>query len=118
MPKSVRLWRVPCGKAPSRLAFVAIPDAEAGILNTTQCHQPEPVGASGSKARTAKLLVPWGAPDQLSSGEALAPLQPNWLNTCAFAMGWPGVRSLEASLISACACAPPRRRAATVVSMN
>ena len=32
----------------------------AGILKATQCHQPEPVGASGSYMVTAKLRVPAG----------------------------------------------------------
>ena len=36
----------------------------AGILNTTQCHQPLPVGASGSYMVTAKLLAPVGTPLQ------------------------------------------------------
>jgi hypothetical protein len=33
----------------------------AGMSNTTQCHQPLPVGASGSYIVMAKLLVPSGA---------------------------------------------------------
>ena len=58
----------------------------AGILNTTQCHQPEPVGASGSYTVTAKLLVPSGAFDHLNSGEILSPVQPKLLKTCALAI--------------------------------
>jgi hypothetical protein len=33
----------------------------AGMFTTSQCQKPEPVGASGSKQVTAKLLVPAGA---------------------------------------------------------
>jgi hypothetical protein len=32
------------------------------MFTTTQCQKPLPVGASGSKQWTAKLLVPAGAP--------------------------------------------------------
>src|SRR5574340_922459 len=53
-----------------------------GMLNTTQCHQPLPVGASGSKTVTAKLLVPAGTSFQVSSGDTFWPLQPKPLNTC------------------------------------
>jgi hypothetical protein len=41
--------------------------------STTQCQNPEPVGASGSKQVTAKLLVSAGKPDQESDGEMFAP---------------------------------------------
>ena len=44
---------------------------------TTQCHHPDPVGASGSYMVTATLLVPAGAPLHLSAGEIFRPLQPN-----------------------------------------
>src|SRR5215469_12318466 len=61
---------------------------------TTQCHQPLPVGASGSCTSSAKLLVSDGAPLHESAGETLLPLQPNSLNTCALAMVPPSVRSV------------------------
>src|SRR5689334_4784744 len=74
------------------------------MLNTTQCHQPLPVGASGSYMVTAKLLVPVGAPLQLSAGETLPPVQPKPLNTCSLAMVAP---SLISALVRVrlCACA-------------
>src|SRR5579875_1502696 len=53
------------------------------MLNTVQCHQPLPVGASGSYIVMAKLLVPCGAPDQDSAGERSPPLQLPPLNTWA-----------------------------------
>src|SRR3954469_5265846 len=46
------------------------------MLTTSQCQNPLPVGASGSKQVTAKLLVPVGAPDQARCGERLSPSQP------------------------------------------
>ncbi len=52
---------------------------------TTQCHQPEPVGASGSYTVKAKLLVPAGAPLHVSGGEMFLPLQPKPLKTCSLA---------------------------------
>src|SRR6478736_1392678 len=64
-----------------------------GILNTTQCHQPLPVGASGSYMVTAKLLAPLGAPLQFSAGATLPPVQPKPLNTCSLAMVAPSLRS-------------------------
>jgi len=45
----------------------------AGMFTSDQCHQPEPVGASGSYAVTTKLFVPSGAPLQLNCGERLPP---------------------------------------------
>src|SRR5258705_2619062 len=45
--------------------------------STTQCQNPEPVGASGSKQVTAKLLVSAGKPDQYSDGEMFPPVMPN-----------------------------------------
>jgi hypothetical protein len=45
--------------------------------STTQCHQPEPVGASGSNKVTAKLLVSAGKPDHDSEGEMFPPVMPN-----------------------------------------
>ena len=45
--------------------------------STIQCQNPEPVGASGSKQVTAKLLVSAGKPDQYSDGEMFPPVMPN-----------------------------------------
>src|SRR5664280_780777 len=47
-----------------------------GMFTTSQCQKPEPVGASGSKQVTAKLLVPAGAPLHLRCGDLLPPAQP------------------------------------------
>src|SRR3954452_1030959 len=41
-----------------------------------QCQKPLPVGASGSKQVTAKLLVPSGAPSQCRSGTRFRPPAP------------------------------------------
>ena len=41
----------------------------AGMLNTTQCHHPLPVGASGSYIVIAKVFVPLGAPVHDSWGD-------------------------------------------------
>ncbi len=49
--------------------------------STIQCQKPEPVGASGSKQVTAKLLVPAGKPDQRSDGDTFPPVMPNPSNT-------------------------------------
>src|SRR6185437_4500213 len=76
----------------------------AGMLYTTQCHQPLPVGASGSCTMRAKLLVSAGAPLQASAGETLPPWQPKPLNTCAAAMVAPGDRSVLVSLNVDMAC--------------
>src|SRR4051794_4014821 len=74
-----------------------------GMLNTTQCHQPLPVGASGSSIWTAKLLVPAGAPLQLRAGEMLAPLQPNPFKSCSSAIVPPSFRSGLVK-VRPCAC--------------
>src|SRR3974390_2898090 len=66
----------------------------AGMLYTTQCHQPLPVGASGSCISSAKLFVPAGAPLQARAGDMLTPLQPNSLKTCALASVPPSVKSV------------------------
>jgi hypothetical protein len=52
------------------------------ILTTVQCHQPLPVGASGSRTVTAKLRVPAGAFFHASCGETLPPVQPKPANQC------------------------------------
>src|SRR6516165_2181335 len=66
----------------------------AGMLNTIQCHQPLPVGASGSCISSAKLWVPAGAPLQARAGDMLPPLQPNSWNTWALAIVPPAVISV------------------------
>src|SRR4051812_33531012 len=53
------------------------------MSNITQCHQPLPVGASGSYTVIAKLFVPAGALCHESDGEMLPPLHPKLLNTCS-----------------------------------
>src|ERR1700733_9575828 len=74
----------------------------AGMLNTTQCHQPLPVGASGSNMLTAKLLVAAGAPLQFRAGETLSPLQPKPVNPCSLAIVPP---SLISGLVKLMTCA-------------
>src|SRR5262249_17787659 len=103
--KSVRLWIAPFGisfffGSPAPLGSAV---TDGGRLKTTQCHQPLPVGASGSCIATAKLLVPAGAPLQLKAGEVLLPVQPKPLNTCAPAIVAP---SLMSGLLSVRLCAP------------
>src|SRR5437899_7083959 len=51
---------------------------------------------------TAKLLVPAGAPLQLSAGERLPPLQPRPFNTCSLEMVAPSLRS---ALVKVMLCA-------------
>src|SRR5580698_3873743 len=59
----------------------------------SQCHQPLPVGASGSCTRSAKLCVPLGAWLQESAGERFPPWQPKPLNTWASAILPPAAMS-------------------------
>jgi hypothetical protein len=66
---------------------------EAGMPSTTQCQNPEPVGASGSKQVTAKLLVSAGKPDQDSDGEMFAPVMPNPSKTWLPDNIWPSATS-------------------------
>src|SRR6187551_3015447 len=79
----MRTCRAPCG----RLAPLTLPAsgfnsvASAGMLITDQCHQPEPVGASGSYTVTAKLLVSLGAPLHFKAGDLFSPEQPKLLNS-------------------------------------
>src|SRR5213078_163720 len=78
-PKSVSICAQPEGRLePSDLpAFFLSWFALAGMLTTSQCHQPAPpVGASGSCTSSAKLFVFSGAPDQASAGETFSPEQP------------------------------------------
>lgn len=46
---------------------------DTGRSNRTQCQNPLPVGASGSKHVTAKLFVPSGNPSHRSCGERSPP---------------------------------------------
>src|SRR3954470_2802612 len=62
-------------------AFAASSVVPAGRLITNQCHQPEPVGASGSYTVTAKLLVSLGAPLHFKAGDLFSPEQPKPLNS-------------------------------------
>src|SRR5689334_23182111 len=80
-----------------RLAPVARLLAAAGMLATTQCQKPDPVGASGSNIVSTKLLVPWGAPCHESWGETLPPVQPKPLSTCGMA-NVPPLRSVVISM--------------------
>src|SRR6202453_2823149 len=75
------------------------------MSKTTQCQKPLPVGASGSYTLRAKLLVPSGAPDQLSAGEMFFPGQPIMEEaTCSSDILAPGSMS---GLVNDRACAPP-----------
>src|ERR1700736_2995991 len=47
-----------------------------GMLKSSQCQKPTPVGASGSNSVMTKLLVVAGAPLHAKSGETLLPPQP------------------------------------------
>src|SRR5436305_9564415 len=73
------MWNAPLGRPEPSVpaAPVSSPVTEAGMPSTIQCQNPEPVGASGSKQVTAKLLVSAGNPDQRSDGEMLPPVMPN-----------------------------------------
>src|SRR6185437_1906770 len=108
MPKSVRLWIAPFGIK----CFFTLPApwgsdvTLAGMLKTTQCHQPLPVGALGSYMVIAKLLVPAGAPLQFNAGEMLLPVQPKPLNTCALEIFAPSLMSGLVSVRSAAEAAP------------
>src|SRR5680860_876694 len=75
-PPSLRQWNALAGRLPAA-APVSSDVASAGRSRSTQCQKPDGVGASGSKPVTTKLLVPSGAPDQLSCGEVL-PLSATW----------------------------------------
>src|SRR5437868_3686788 len=63
------------------------------MSNSTQCQKPLPVGASGSKQVTAKLLVPAGKPDQRRCGDSFPPLKPQSSNTCRSAKRSPSATS-------------------------
>jgi hypothetical protein len=65
--------------------------SDAGMPGTTQCHQPEPVGACESNKVTAKLLVSAGKPDHDSGGEMFPPVMPNPSRFCHII--WPSATS-------------------------
>src|SRR3982750_2020451 len=87
----------------------------AGILITIQCHQPEPVGASGSYTVTAKLLVPLGAPFHASAGDLFSPAQPKPLNSKRWGITPPALMSelVKVKPVAACATEAAPIRAAT-----
>src|SRR5689334_21759687 len=101
-----------CFAPGGRLALLALPASGfssvtfAGMLITDQCHQPEPVGASGSYTVTAKLLVSLGAPLHLSAGDLISPPQPNTLDSHFLSIIAFGFTSGLVSLKPA-ACAEP-----------
>ena len=74
---------------PSAPAPVSSEVTHAGMSQTTQCQNPDGVGASGSKQVTTKLLVSSGNPDQLSCGEVSPPAA-----TWSSSSGWPSVTSV------------------------
>src|SRR6188472_1816554 len=89
VPPSLRHMNAPPGRsAPSAPAPVSRLVTSAGRSTRTQCQKPDGVGASGSKQVTVKLLVPSGAPDQLSCGEVLP-----WAATWSSLSGCPSVTS-------------------------
>lgn len=84
------------------------------ILTNVQCHQPLPVGASGSRTVTAKLRVPAGAFFHVSCGETLPPVQPKPVNQCFWASGCPSRISLLLTLNGAAIA--PLLTAATIAT--
>src|ERR1035441_9858571 len=65
-----------------------------GISATAQCPNPLPVGASGSKHVTAKLLVSPGKPAQDSCGEMSSPPAPKTPETCGSDIRCPSAMSV------------------------
>ena len=64
------------------------------MLNTPQCQNPLPVGASGSRHVTAKLLVPSGAPSHRRCGDvSVPPGTPNMPLACGASMRSPSSKS-------------------------
>ena len=103
---SLRPWIDPAGMAvPSPdPAPVANSVTDVGMSNSTQCQNPLPVGASGSKQVTAKLAVSDGKPLQLSWGETLSPPTPKLASaTKRNAMGCPSTRSVLVTVNSSTA---------------
>jgi len=85
------------------------PRALAGMSNATQCHQPLPFRASGSKTVSANDFVALGAPDQCRSGDTLLPVHP--ISSYVFATGMVApfenvsLRNGNVSFAAACATA-------------
>src|ERR1700684_908274 len=77
------MWNAPLGRPEPSVPAAPVSSSvtEAGMPSTIQCQNPEPVGASGSKQVTAKLLVSAGKPDHESDGEMFPPVMPNPLKT-------------------------------------
>jgi len=71
-PPSVRVCNEPCGNGWLSGSVCTW----AGILATTQCIQPKPVGASLSYIVSTKLFVPLGAFFHEIVGAILPPVQP------------------------------------------
>src|SRR5690348_3891235 len=65
---------------------------ETGRFTTTQCQNPLPVGASGSKQVTTKPRVSAGKPDQESCGDRFLP--PTLLCTYSSSSGCPSAMSV------------------------
>src|SRR4051812_12398653 len=86
----------------------------AGVVITHPCHQPEPVGASGSYTLTAKLLVSLGAPLHLSAGDLFSPEQPKPLNSNFLSIIAVGLRSGLSSFMAACAIGAAAMSAAAI----
>ena len=83
-PGSMRSdWPAPCSSS-----VTSVPRS-----STAQCHQPDGVGASGSKQVTTKPRVSCGKPDQASCGETLPPAA-----LCVAAIGRPSVRSADVTV--------------------
>src|SRR5262249_41421581 len=76
--RSVRVCSAPGGScgAFGLPASAASSVTFGGMFTTSQCQNPLPVGASGSKQVMAKLFVPAGAPDHARCGDWLLPAQP------------------------------------------
>src|SRR5215216_6576434 len=89
LPPSLRhMNALPGSVAPSAPAPVSSDVTSAGRSTSTQCQNPDGVGASGSKQVTVKLFVSSGAPLHDSWGEAL-PIAATWSSLT----GWPSVMS-------------------------
>src|SRR5215213_7663740 len=83
-PASPRACTLPGGSlslpgwpAPSGTSAV-----ETGMLTTSQCQKPLPVGASGSYMVSARLFASAGTFFHTSGGEIFSPVQPNAFAVC------------------------------------
>src|SRR5215213_6119808 len=68
---------LPGSPAPSGNSVV-----ETGMLTTSQCQKPLPVGASGSYMVSARLFASAGTSFHTSGGEIFSPVQPKALAVC------------------------------------